>query len=181
MDITEARLKFPRAEFVDRHKGGGKLYVGKDVRIARGARLDLTADITIGSNVVICEDVKIFTHKHDKIKDYDFKSIEPIRILINGNVFISEGARIMATAGMIGEGSVIGPLAVVETPVPAGALMKGNPAHNWHGEVSVNDPKPGNCTCLDPKNCPMCNPKLGVSSHMVDGKICDDPKCTLCR
>ena len=103
----------------------GKLVVGQNTIINSGCYLDNRRGITIGNNVVIAHDTKIYTLGHD-INDAAFKTkgagvvIEDFAIVFS-NVLIMPGVTIK-------KGAVILPGSVVTKDVGEMVVAGGNPA-----------------------------------------------------
>lgn len=103
----------------------GKLKVGKNSIINSGCYLDNRRGITIGNNVVIAHNTKIYTLGHD-INDTTFKTkgapvvIEDF-VVVFSNVLIMPGVTIK-------KGAVILPGSVVTRDIEEMAVVGGNPA-----------------------------------------------------
>jgi len=103
----------------------GRLEVGNNSTINGGCYLDNRFKITIGNNVSIAHDTKIYTLGHD-IDDKDFKAkgaevtIEDY-VCIFSNVLIMPGVK-------IGKGAVIFPGSIVTKNVNEYDVVGGNPA-----------------------------------------------------
>jgi len=81
--------------------------------------------ISVGDNSIIGDDVFLCTGSHDIYKaDFDLVT-KPI--VIGRHVWIATGATILPGVS-IGDGAVVGAMAVVSRDVPAGAVVAGNPA-----------------------------------------------------
>jgi len=85
---------------------------------------------SIGQNSEIASRVSIVSGKHQHSKDkngkwtpFDYSRIK--QIIISPNVWIGEGAIVMAD---VGEGSLIGAGAVVTKDIPSNVVAAGNPA-----------------------------------------------------
>jgi len=99
-------------------------------RISSGVFIDLTGNVTIGSNSEIAENVRIYTHKHHWVgrglrKDnniIDFWSIS-----IGNDAFIGVNS-ILIGARTIGNGAIIGAGSIVTRDVPPYERWAGNPA-----------------------------------------------------
>lgn len=119
----------PDYEVIDREGGRGQLSLGDNVKISRGVSIDLTANVDIWNNVMICEDVLILTHEHDLTAFMDRKKIKRAPLVIEDNVFI--GARSIITCGCnrIAQGAFIGAGTVIREDVEVeNAIYIGNPA-----------------------------------------------------
>jgi acetyltransferase-like isoleucine patch superfamily enzyme len=104
----------------------GKLIIGNNTIINSGCYLDNRRGITIGNNVVIAHDTKIYTLGHE-INDIEFITkgmpvvIEDYCVLFS-NVLIMPGV-------IIKKGAVILPGSVVTKNVNSMEVVGGNPAH----------------------------------------------------
>jgi acetyltransferase-like isoleucine patch superfamily enzyme len=121
-----------------RFLGFGKLSVGTKTVINSGCYLDVRRGITIGSNVVIAHDTKIYTLGHD-YNDAAFKTKgKPVRIedfaVLFSNVLVMPGVT-------IGKGAVILPGAVVTKDIPEMSIAGGNPAKVIRHRESVHHEK----------------------------------------
>jgi putative colanic acid biosynthesis acetyltransferase WcaF len=108
------RVKFP-----------WRLVVGDHCWLAEDAWIDNLAPVSLGDRVCLSQGVYLCTGNHD------FRS--PGFELRLGPITIGTGAWIAARAVLapstqIGSGAVVALGAVVSGPVPAGAIMRGNPA-----------------------------------------------------
>jgi acetyltransferase-like isoleucine patch superfamily enzyme len=108
-----------------RFMGIGRIRIGSHTVINRGCYLDNRIGITIGSNVSIAHDTKIYTLGHD-IDDPLFRVIgRPVEIddyvCIFSNVLIMPGVR-------LGLGAVVFPGSVVTKSVGDFEVVGGNPA-----------------------------------------------------
>ena len=90
--------------------------------------------VTIGSNVRIGGNVRIFDHDFHSLDmterttlPLNLQNIRNAPIVIEDGVFIGTGAMILKGA-VIGENSIIGAGAVVSGPIPANEIWVGNPA-----------------------------------------------------
>jgi acetyltransferase-like isoleucine patch superfamily enzyme len=103
----------------------GRLRVGEGTLINRGVYLDNRAGLTIGRQVSIAHDSKIYTLGHD-VEDPQFGTKgRPVAIgdyaVVFANALIMPGVT-------LGEGAVVLAGAVVTKSVPAFAIVGGNPA-----------------------------------------------------
>lgn len=103
----------------------GKLSIGNNSVVNRGCYLDNRMGITIGNNVSIAHDTKIYSLGHD-IDDPYFKTkgkgvIIEDYVCIFSNVLIMPGVK-------IGKGAVVYPGSVVTKDVGAYDVIGGNPA-----------------------------------------------------
>jgi acetyltransferase-like isoleucine patch superfamily enzyme len=105
----------------------GRLAVGEGTLVNRGAYLDNRGGITIGKQVSIAHDVRIYTMGHD-VHDAGFATrSKPVRIDDHAVVFA--GAMIMPGVHL-GEGAVVMAGSVVTKSVPANRIVGGNPAQD---------------------------------------------------
>ncbi|MBC7956835.1 MAG: acyltransferase [Cytophagales bacterium] len=105
----------------------GRLSVGEGSLINRGVYLDNRAGITIGRQVSIAHDVRIYTMGHDVHDETFATKAAPVRIDDHAVVFA--GAMIMPGVHL-GAGSVVMAGSVVTKDVPAGRMVGGNPAQD---------------------------------------------------
>lgn len=103
----------------------GKLSVGEDTVINFGCYLDNRRGITIGNNVGIAHNTKIYTLGHD-LNDSQFKT-KGAPVSIEDNVFIFSNALIMPGI-TIGEGAIVLAGSVVAKDVEPWTIVGGNPA-----------------------------------------------------
>lgn len=103
----------------------GKLSVGNNTVINFGCYLDNRRGITIGNNVGIAHNTKIYTLGHD-LDDPQFKT-KGAEVTIKDNVFIFSNALIMPGV-TIGEGAIVLAGSVVTKDVEPWVIVGGNPA-----------------------------------------------------
>ena len=105
----------------------GRLTVGEGSLVNRGVYLDNRGGITIGAQVSIAHDVKIYTMGHD-IHDPTFATrAKPV--VIDDYAVVFAGA--MLVPGVhLGRGAVVMAGAVVTKNVPALRIVCGNPAQD---------------------------------------------------
>ena len=103
----------------------GKLAVGNNTVINFGCYLDNRRGITIGNNVGIAHNTKIYTLGHD-LNDPQFKT-KGAAVTIKDNVFIFSNALIMPGV-TIGEGAIVLAGSVVTKNVEPWTIVGGNPA-----------------------------------------------------
>ncbi len=113
----------------------GRLQVGPHTIVNRGVYLDNRAGISIGSNVSIAHDAKIYTLGHE-INDELFLP-KGRSVAVDDYAVIFAGAMIMPGAH-IGYGAVVLPGAVVVHDVPAYNIVGGVPAR----KVGMRDSSP---------------------------------------
>src|ERR1051326_8585641 len=101
-----------------------KLSIGENSFIGR-VTMQVHAEITIGSNVCINDDVRLISATHD-VRDPAWPLVaKPITIA--DYAWIATGATILAGV-RIGRGAVVGASAVVTRDIPDYAVAAGNPA-----------------------------------------------------
>jgi acetyltransferase-like isoleucine patch superfamily enzyme len=102
-----------------------ELAISDNVQVSYGVRIDFTGGISIGRNTLISSNAVIYTHDHG----YDPHS-QPVghELTIEDDVWIGIEAIVLPSVHRIGRGAIIGAGAVVTKPVPAGAVVAGNPA-----------------------------------------------------
>jgi len=105
----------------------GRLSVGEGTLVNRGVYLDNRAGISIGKQVSIAHDAKIYTMGHD-VHDETFAT-KGQAVQIDDYAVVFAGAMIMPGV-RLGEGSVVMPGAVVTKSVPAYRMVGGNPAQD---------------------------------------------------
>jgi acetyltransferase-like isoleucine patch superfamily enzyme len=103
----------------------GRLAVGEGSLINRGVYLDNRGGITIGRQVSIAHDAKLYTMGHDPHDPTFATKAAPIRIDDHAVVFA--GAMLMPGVH-VGQGAVVMAGAVVTKDVPPGRMVGGNPA-----------------------------------------------------
>lgn len=105
--------------------GFGKIKVGCNSIINSGCYLDNRRGITIGDNVIIAHNTKIYTLGHD-INDPGFKTVgKPVTIC--DYVVVFSNAMIMPGV-VLNKGSVVLPGSVVTKSVEEMTVVGGNPA-----------------------------------------------------
>jgi len=103
----------------------GRILIGNNSTINPRCYLDNRYPITIGNNVSIAHDTKIYTLGHD-LNDPMFKS-KGAAVVIKDYVCIFAGAMIMPGV-TIGKGAVVYPGSVVTKDVDDYCIVGGNPA-----------------------------------------------------
>lgn len=103
----------------------GKMTVGKNAVINFGCYLDNRRGISIGNNVGIAHNTKIYTLGHD-LNDPKFAT-KGAPVTIEDNVFIFSNALIMPGV-QIGEGAIVLAGSVVTKNVEPWTIVGGNPA-----------------------------------------------------
>lgn len=117
----------------------GKFKIGKNSVVNFGCYLDNRRGITIGNNVGIAHNAKIYTLGHD-INSPIFET-KGAPVNIEDNVFIFSNSLIMPGV-TIHEGAVVLPGSVVTKDIPPYTIVGGNPA-----KVIRNRIKEINYTC----------------------------------
>jgi putative colanic acid biosynthesis acetyltransferase WcaF len=112
-----------------------RLAVGDHVWIGEGVDVLSLAQVTIGSNVCISQRAFLCTGSHDRRRD-DFK-LKVAPITIADQVWIA-AASFIAPGVTVGARAVVAAGAVVFTNVPAGALVKGNPAEESETRATID-------------------------------------------
>lgn len=105
----------------------GRLVVGAGTLVNRGVYLDNRAGITIGRQVSIAHDARIYTMGHD-VHDAGFAT-KGQAVRIDDFAVLFAGAMIMPGVHL-GEGAVVMAGAVVTKSVPAWRIVGGNPAQD---------------------------------------------------
>ena len=89
-------------------------------------------DVIIGEDVLISNNVTIYTHHHEENKYRWRKELEnnkiKTKLIIQDHVFIGHGAIILSSCNLIGENSIIGAGSVITKDIPANQVWAGNPA-----------------------------------------------------
>lgn len=105
----------------------GRLAVGEGSLVNRGVYLDNRGGITIGAQVSIAHDAKIYTMGHD-IHDPGFAT-RAKQVVIDDYAVVFAGAMIMPGVHL-GRGAVVMAGSVVTKSVPALRIVGGNPAQD---------------------------------------------------
>jgi maltose O-acetyltransferase len=103
----------------------GNIVCGKNSVINFGCYLDNRRKITIGNNVGIAHDTKIYTLGHD-INDPQFRT-KGKEVIIKDNVFVFSNVLIMPGI-TIGEGAIVLAGSVVTHDIAPYTIVGGNPA-----------------------------------------------------
>lgn len=103
----------------------GKMAIGKNSTINTGCYLDNRGGLTIGNNVNISHDVKIYTMGHD-VND-PLAKIVSRAVTLDDNVWVFPNVIIMPGV-TIGNGGVVYPGSVVTKDIPPFEIWAGNPA-----------------------------------------------------
>ncbi len=108
----------------------GRLKIGAGTLVNRGVYLDNRAGLTIGNNVSIAHDVRIYTLGHD-VHDAAFAARgKPVEI--GDHAVLFAGAMIMPGV-TLGAGAVVMAGSVVTRSVPPMRMVGGNPAEDIGG------------------------------------------------
>lgn len=117
------------------HFSDSLLQIGEKCHIGRDADIDYTGGLKIGNGVNILEGVKILTHGHDFMGDYEEKDFIPSSnrafktpLVIGDNVIIGARCMIMPGVKEIGENSIIAAGSIVTKKVSPNSVVVGNPA-----------------------------------------------------
>lgn len=107
-----------------------KISIGDNVSINRGCELYAsflvpTGRITLGNNVILSPNVRLFTIGHDP-SHFDFPDLAG-PIVIGDHAWIGGNSIVLPNIS-IGEGAVIGAGSVVTRDIPAYAIAVGSPA-----------------------------------------------------
>ena len=114
----------------------GKLKIGDNTIVNKGCYLDNRRGITIGKNVVIAHDTKIYTLGHD-INSVDFAT-KGASVVIEDNVILFSNVMIMPGV-KIGNGAVVLPGSVVTKDVRSMEIVGGNPASFKDKRITIHD------------------------------------------
>jgi acetyltransferase-like isoleucine patch superfamily enzyme len=94
--------------------------------------IDDEGEIKIGKDVLISNNVSIYTHNHEENKYKWSEKLEhhkiKTKLVIEDNVFIGHGAIILSTCKKIGKNSIIGAGTVITHDIPKNQVWAGNPA-----------------------------------------------------
>ena len=115
----------------------GRLTVGAGTLINRGVLLDNRAGISIGQQVSIAHDCRIYTLGHDPHDAQFATKGSPVRL--DDHVVLFAGAMIMPGVHL-GRGAVVMAGAVVTKSVPPLRIVGGNPARDI-GPRRLDDPR----------------------------------------
>ena len=109
---------------------GHRIAVGDNVAWNSGCYIDSKGTVTFGSNVMLAENVSIFSHNHSKVNHME-RVYKPV--VIEDNAMLSGYCKILSGV-RIGEGAMVALGAVVRSDVPANTMVAGVPA-TVKGEV----------------------------------------------
>ena len=121
-------MKFPK--FSTPHNVKGIFLQGTGNFWGR-ANVDISGDVTVGSNCLISDEVKIFTHRHlydGEALSVEGGRIENVPLTIGDSVGIGYGALILPQVERIGSHSAIGAGSVLTKNVGGNEIWAGNPA-----------------------------------------------------
>lgn len=109
---------------------GAHISFGKNLDINHGVEIDYSGGIVIGNDVWFSQNILIETHEH-QISQSTKKTwhIKTYPLVIEDDVWIGANVVILPKVGKIGKGAIIGAGSIVTHPVPANAIVAGNPAH----------------------------------------------------
>ena len=125
-DVTIGRdCRIGRGVLIDAETGTGLLFVGDDVAVNEGVRLDHTGTLTLEDEVTISHEAVLYTHSHGA--DPRSKP-RPRPLLVGAGAWIGARAMVMANVDEIGSASVVAAGAIVTKSVPEGGVVGGNPA-----------------------------------------------------
>jgi len=113
--ISEENFRFNFGQYIE---------VGDFVFFNRGVFIDSKGGVTIGNNVGITEDVRIFTHSHSE-SSHIIREYKPV--VIKDYAKIYTGAVILPGV-TIGEQAIVASHSLVTKDVPANTLVAGMPA-----------------------------------------------------
>ncbi len=103
----------------------GNLVIEDNVQVSEGCSIDYSGQVRIGNGTLISPNVRILSHDHG----YDPRSEPlPFPLEIKSGVWIGIGALILPGTERIGHNAIVGAGAIVNCPVPDGAIVVGNPA-----------------------------------------------------
>lgn len=109
----------------------GEITIEEEVYINPTVFIDLSSKILIKKFTGISKNVVIYTHKHlwnhSNGRRKDIQKVIPVDLTIGQDVFIGEGAMILAVQ-KIGDGAVIGARSVLTKNVGPYEVWAGNPA-----------------------------------------------------
>lgn len=102
-----------------------RLAVGDHCWLGEGLWIDNLAPVSLGDRVCVSQEAFLCTGNHDyRSPGFDLR-VKPIHVA--GEAWI--GARaVLAPGCRVGKGAVVGLAAVASGVVPAGAILRGNPA-----------------------------------------------------
>ncbi len=113
--VCEEQVRFNFGQFIT---------AGQNVFFNRGVYLDSKGGITLGDDVALAEDVRIFTHGHSEASHME-RTYQPVTIGSRAKVYA--GATILPGV-TIGEEAIVGSGSIVSHDVPAGMVAVGVPA-----------------------------------------------------
>jgi acetyltransferase-like isoleucine patch superfamily enzyme len=109
---------------LDRERRGGTISVGSGVRADKTAYIDTSANVTIGNDVWISEDVMILTHSHDP----HTRELSTSPLVVDDDAWIGARVIVLESCSRIGKKSVIGAGSILTHDVPDNQVWAGNPA-----------------------------------------------------
>lgn len=121
-------MKYPKFSYP--HNVKGRFNQGKGCYWGN-CNVDLSGDVSVGSDCLISDDVRIFTHRHK----YDGEALsaeggrfETVPLTIGDSVGIGYGALILPQVEVIGSHSAVGAGSVLTKNVGEKEIWAGNPA-----------------------------------------------------
>lgn len=106
-----------------------RITIGAFTFIGRGTEIDVSAEVLIGSHVLIAPGVFITDHAHNFDADtrIDEQGCSSAPVVIEDDVWLGAGCMVLPGVH-IGHGAIVGAGAVVTNDVPVMAIMVGVPA-----------------------------------------------------
>lgn len=100
----------------------GKLYVGENVFINNGTKINVRDSVTIGAGCIIGQDVLVYDHDHDYRSVNRQTEFKTAPIKIGQNVWI--GSNVIILKGVvIGDNSVVAAGSIVNCDIPENTLF----------------------------------------------------------
>ena len=122
---------FVRMYTAHANPGGAFRKIGCGLHISRNAEVDFSGGVTMGTNVTVSENAKIYTHDHivdGDNSDWRKNDLVFSPIDIGDNAWIGADAIVLQRVSRIGEGAVIAAGSVVTRDVDDFMIVAGNPA-----------------------------------------------------
>lgn len=104
-----------------------KIEIGKNCVLNDNVNIDITGHVRIGDDVVLAEEVVIYTHNH-RFPNKPKIHTEVSSLIIDDGVFIGRRVIILSSCHHIGKNARIGAGAVVTKDIPDNAIAVGVPA-----------------------------------------------------
>ena len=115
---------------------GGRLRVGVNALVNSGASIHASGSISIGANLLMAAFASISdTDAHEVVVG---SGVRVSAVRIGDNVWIGRGAIVLPGVS-VGDGAVVGAMAVVTKDVPPYSLAVGNPARVIKSLTPVRD------------------------------------------